>query len=63
MTISQIACVMHLAGFKAVAESIDYPLAYYANNVGGFLQLIEVCPKSSYYEEFLLLGVQKRKSV
>jgi UDP-glucose 4-epimerase len=33
--------VMHFAGLKAVGESVDKPLLYYDNNVGGTLALLE----------------------
>ena len=36
-----IGSVMHFAGLKAVGESVDKPLAYYQNNVGGTLCLLE----------------------
>lgn len=32
--------VVHLAGFKAVAESVVKPLSYYSNNFGGTLSLL-----------------------
>jgi UDP-glucose 4-epimerase len=32
---------MHFAGLKAVGESMQLPLAYYENNVGGTLTLLE----------------------
>ena len=31
---AQVEAVIHFAGFKAVAESVQKPLAYYENNVG-----------------------------
>ena len=34
--------VIHFAAFKAVGESVEKPLAYYANNVGGMVSLLEV---------------------
>jgi len=34
--------VVHFAGLKAVGESVDKPLAYYQNNVGGTATLCEV---------------------
>jgi UDP-glucose 4-epimerase len=34
---SRIAGVIHFAAYKAVAESFEKPLAYYANNVGGMI--------------------------
>lgn len=33
--------VIHFAGLKAVGESVEKPLAYYENNVGGSLALVE----------------------
>jgi UDP-glucose 4-epimerase len=35
----QFAAVVHFAAFKAVGESAQKPLAYYANNIGGLLTL------------------------
>jgi UDP-glucose 4-epimerase len=37
---SRISGVIHFAAFKAVGESIQQPLKYYANNVGG---LVDFC--------------------
>ena len=37
-----IDAVVHFAAFKAVGESTRQPLRYYANNVGGLLNLCEV---------------------
>lgn len=34
--------VIHFAGLKAVGESVEKPLLYYDNNIGGFLSLVEV---------------------
>ncbi len=34
-------CVIHFAGLKAVGESVEKPLEYYENNVGGTLKLLE----------------------
>ena len=36
-----VDAVLHLAGLKAVAESTEIPLRYYANNVGGTLRLLD----------------------
>lgn len=33
--------VIHIAAFKAVAESVAQPLKYYQNNVSGFVSLLE----------------------
>lgn len=34
--------VIHFAGLKAVGESVQKPLLYYSNNIGGTLTLLEV---------------------
>ena len=34
--------VIHFAAFKAVSESVEKPLTYYRNNVGGLITLMEV---------------------
>lgn len=34
--------VIHFAGLKAVGDSVDDPVGYYDNNVGGTLKLLEV---------------------
>ena len=36
-----IECVIHFAGLKAVGESVEKPLAYYSNNVGGTVTLLQ----------------------
>lgn len=33
--------VIHFAAFKAVGESVEFPLKYYRNNVGGMVSLLE----------------------
>jgi UDP-glucose 4-epimerase len=38
----QVDAVIHLAGYKAVGESVEAPLKYYDNNVGGAMVLLEV---------------------
>ncbi len=37
-----IDAVIHFAGFKAVGESVEKPLAYYHNNLTGTLNLLDV---------------------
>jgi UDP-glucose 4-epimerase len=37
----QIDTVIHIAGFKAVGESVNIPIPYYQNNIGGTLNLFE----------------------
>jgi len=39
-----IACI-HFAGLKAVGESVDHPLLYYANNITGSLVLLNLLKK------------------
>ena len=38
----QVNAVIHFAGLKAVGESVEKPLDYYACNVGGTIDLLEV---------------------
>ena len=38
----EITAVMHFAGFKAVGESVEKPLAYYRNNLDTTLTLLEI---------------------
>ena len=40
-----IEAVIHFAGLKAVGESVEKPLLYYDNNVGGTVKLLEVMAK------------------
>ena len=37
--------VIHFAGLKAVGESVEKPLLYYKNNVGGTINLLECMKK------------------
>jgi UDP-glucose 4-epimerase len=37
--------VIHFAALKAVGESVSKPLAYYENNLGGLLSILEACRK------------------
>src|SRR5690625_2250102 len=41
-TENQIEAVVHLAGLKAVGESMKFPLSYYQNNMIGTVNLCEV---------------------
>ena len=41
----QIKGVIHLAGLKAVNESVSYPLKYYENNIGSSMALLEAMDK------------------
>ena len=37
----EISAVMHFAGYKAVGESVQKPVAYYRNNLDSTLTLLE----------------------
>jgi len=37
-----IAAIIHFAAFKAVGESVEKPLAYYKNNLGSLLNILDV---------------------
>lgn len=43
----QIDAVVHLAGLKAVGESVEKPVEYYANNVQGTISLLEAMKAES----------------
>ncbi|MFI5220752.1 MAG: UDP-glucose 4-epimerase GalE [Bacteroidia bacterium] len=42
---SDIKHVVHFAAYKAVGESVQFPLKYYENNVGGLINLLELIQK------------------
>ncbi len=42
---NKIDAVVHLAGLKAVGESVEKPLEYYANNIDSTLVLLDVMAK------------------
>lgn len=42
--------VIHFAGLKAVGESVEKPLWYYENNVGGTINLLECMKKYGVHE-------------
>jgi UDP-glucose 4-epimerase len=39
---SDIKHVVHFAAYKAVGESVQHPLKYYENNIGGTINLLEI---------------------
>jgi UDP-glucose 4-epimerase len=41
-----IEAVIHFAAYKAVGESVSNPLAYYENNIGGTINLMEAMQKN-----------------
>ncbi len=42
-----IDTVIHFAAYKAVGESVQEPLKYYKNNIGGLITLLEVMQENS----------------
>ena len=42
-----VAAVVHFAGFKAVGESVQQPLKYFANNIGGTVSLLQAMQSSN----------------
>jgi len=41
----KIETIIHLAGYKAVGESVKQPLAYYTNNLNATLNVLKMCNK------------------
>ena len=37
----EISAVIHFAAYKAVGESVEFPLKYYKNNIGGLIAVLE----------------------
>lgn len=37
----KIDAVIHFAAYKAVGESVEFPLKYYTNNIGGLISVLE----------------------
>ena len=61
---SDIESVIHFAGLKAVAESVEKPLEYYKNNLVGTITLLEVmrkhnCKKIIFSSSATVYGVQE----
>ncbi len=61
---NDIDCVIHFAGYKAVAESVLNPLMYYQNNVTGTCILLEVmkefnCKKLVFSSSATVYGIPK----
>lgn len=56
-----ISAVLHFAGLKAVGESVQQPLRYYQNNIGGMMTLLEElqktdCPDADFF--FFRYGIR-----
>ncbi len=61
----KIDWVIHFAGLKAVGESVEKPLEYYDNNVGGTLKLLQVmkahnCKKIVFSSSATVYGEPER---
>ncbi len=41
--------VIHFAASKAVGESVEFPIKYYNNNIGGLLNLLKLCREYSMF--------------
>jgi len=41
----KIETIIHLAGYKAVGESVKHPMAYYSNNLNATLNVLKMCDK------------------
>ncbi len=59
--------VMHFAGLKAVGESVEQPLRYYENNIGGTVNLLECmeefgCKKIVFSSSATVYGEQDSPS-
>ena len=46
---NNVDCVMHFAALALVKESVDFPLNYYDNNVGGTMTLLRAMQASGCY--------------
>ena len=46
---TDIFAVIHFAAFKSVPESVSEPLAYYANNIGGLVNILQWCAEHSVH--------------
>ncbi len=44
---NDIEAVIHFAGFKAVGESVENPLKYYDNNIGGTITMLQCMKKAN----------------
>jgi UDP-glucose 4-epimerase len=43
---SAVEAVLHLAAYKAVGQSVEQPLRYYDNNVGGTIHMLDVLSRN-----------------
>lgn len=43
-------CVIHCAGFKAVAESLKMPISYFNNNIGSTLSLLDCMKENNVFK-------------
>ncbi|MEB2347254.1 MAG: UDP-glucose 4-epimerase GalE [Comamonadaceae bacterium] len=50
LTHREVAAVFHFAGLKAVGESVQHPLRYYDNNVGGAVALCQAMAEAGVFQ-------------
>ena len=46
----QIDKVIHFAGLKAIGESVEKPILYYENNIGGTLKLLQAMQEAEVFQ-------------
>ncbi len=61
---TQFDLVIHFAGLKAVGESVEIPLEYYKNNIGGTISLLEAmrannCKRIIFSSSATVYGIQE----
>lgn len=49
LTGHDISAVIHMAALKAVGESVEKPLSYYANNIGGLVTLLDAMAEAEVW--------------
>lgn len=47
---NNITAVVHMAALKAVGESVEQPLSYYANNIGGLITLLDAMAEVGVFQ-------------
>ncbi len=63
-TYPEIAAVIHFAAYKAVGESVNFPLKYYFNNINSLINLLENMVRRSrraHGVQFFLHGIRRTR--
>ncbi len=50
VTLDGVDAVVHMAALKAVGESVEKPLAYYHNNIGGLVTLLDAMAEAEVFQ-------------